>query len=232
MDLVEEDLAAHSEQVAHGHRHALLRQDGVDLGLEAGAQVDELAPIADELAQFAQRWWGDPGLGQTSHAEQVDQVRGIALVVFHPPMAPVVAERMGQMDRWPRTLRSRRPPSTTHRSLPISLRGARRPWPARPPGRRGRCRCGPCRASGLPRCGARSRCAAGAGRCRHTVVAVPRESPSVVSGLVWEPQVCSAHLVPGDGRTPAGSSTWLGPEWRLSSRSRDRSSCSACGPLR
>ena len=31
--LVEEDLAAYSEQVAHGHRHTLLRQDGVDLGL-------------------------------------------------------------------------------------------------------------------------------------------------------------------------------------------------------
>ena len=77
---------------------------GVDLGLEAGAQVDELGPIADELAQFAQRWWGDPGLGQASHAEQVDQVRGVALVVLHPPMPPVVAERMGQMHRGPALL--------------------------------------------------------------------------------------------------------------------------------
>jgi hypothetical protein len=42
--------------------------------------MDELAPIADELAQFAQWWWGDPGLGEASHAEQVDQVGGIALI--------------------------------------------------------------------------------------------------------------------------------------------------------
>src|ERR1019366_3025377 len=69
---------------------------------------------------------------------------------------------------WPRTLGSRRPPSTTHRWLPISPRGAHRPWPARPPRRRGGCRCGPCPGSGLPRCGARSRCVAGAGRCRHS----------------------------------------------------------------
>ncbi len=37
LHLVEEDLAAHTEQVAHGHPHAFFRQDGVDLGLEAGA---------------------------------------------------------------------------------------------------------------------------------------------------------------------------------------------------
>ena len=90
MDLVEEDLAAHPEQVAHGHPHALLRQDGVDLGLEAGAQMDELASIADELAQFAQRWWGDPGFGEASHAEQVDQVRGIALDLLRTTRDPRV----------------------------------------------------------------------------------------------------------------------------------------------
>jgi hypothetical protein len=47
--LVEENLAAHPEQVGHGDRHAFFRQDGVDLGFEVGAQMDELAPIADEL---------------------------------------------------------------------------------------------------------------------------------------------------------------------------------------
>jgi hypothetical protein len=34
VDLVEEDLAAHPEQVAHGHRHTSFCQDGVDLRLE------------------------------------------------------------------------------------------------------------------------------------------------------------------------------------------------------
>ena len=66
VDLFEEHLAAHPEEVTHGHAHALFRQDGVDLGLEAGAQMDELGSVADEFAQFAQRWWGDPGFGQTS----------------------------------------------------------------------------------------------------------------------------------------------------------------------
>ena len=66
--------------------------------------MDELAPVADEFAQFAQRGWGDPGLGQTSHAEQVDQVRGIAFIVLHPPMPPVVAQRMGQVHRGPALL--------------------------------------------------------------------------------------------------------------------------------
>jgi hypothetical protein len=39
---------------------------------------------------------------------------------------------------------------------------------------------------------------------------------------VKPPQVCSAHLVPGDGRTPASSSTSARPEWQLSVWSRDR----------
>ena len=42
--------------------------------------MDELGPIADELTQFAQWWRGDPGLGQASHAEQVDEVGGVALI--------------------------------------------------------------------------------------------------------------------------------------------------------
>ena len=100
-------------------------------------------------------------------------------------------------------------------------------------GDRGRCRCGPSRGSRRPRFAARSRCAAGAGRCRRIVVAVPRESPSVVSGLVWQPQVCFAHLVPGDGRTPVGPSSSIGLDCgRRCSLPRDRSSCSAPGPVR
>ena len=149
-----------------------------------------------------------------------------------PADGPSCCRADGPGARWPRTLGSRRRPSTSRRSLRGSPRGARRPWPARPPRPRGRCRCGPSRGSGLPRCGARSRCAAGAGRCRHTVVAVPRESPSVVSGLVSQPQVCSAHLVPGDGRTPVGSSTWVAAAWRRSSRSRDAPRARRRGPVR
>jgi len=127
-----------------------------------------------------------------------------------------------------RTPRSRRRPSTSRRWPPRSPRGARQPWPARPPGPPGRCRYGPSRGSPPLRCDARSRCGAGASRCRHTVVGgVPRESPSVVSGLVWEPQVCSPRLVRDGGRFPVGSSPWWDRSWSRSSLPRESSSCSA-----
>ena len=60
--------------------------------------MDELASVSDELSQLAQGRRGHPALGQPPQAEQVDQVGGVALVVLHPAIAPVVAERVGQMD--------------------------------------------------------------------------------------------------------------------------------------
>ena len=98
-DVVEQRLATDAEQVAHGHPDTLLGQHRMDLGLEVRAQVDELAPVADELADLSELWRGDPGLGQASHAEQIDQVGGVVLVVLHPPVAPVVPQRVGQVDR-------------------------------------------------------------------------------------------------------------------------------------
>ena len=232
MDLVEEDLAAHPEQVAHGHRHPFFRQDGVDLGLEAGAQMDELAPIADEFAQLAQRRWGDPGLGQASQAQQVDQVRGIALIVLHPPVAPVVAQRMGQVHIGPALFE--------HVSGPV------------PPIGRFEYHLGVL--TGLGQLGRQGdRVVVDADRVErltclvaaHDHAASPVQVDADILCLLFHgslllsspgwfrhPKCALAHLVPGDGRTPAGSWTSLGPEWQLSSWSRDRSSCSACGPVR
>src|SRR5206468_10529066 len=62
-------------------------------------------------------------------------------------------------------------------------------------------------APGRPRPCARSPIGADAGRCRHTVVAVPPGSPSVVAGLVGRPRVCSSHSVPGGWRRPGGSTS-------------------------
>ena len=104
MHLVEEALATDAEQVAHGHGHALFGQHGVDLGLEVRAEVDELGPVTDVLTELTLGWRGDPGLSQASQAQQVDQVGGVALVVLHPPVAPVVAERMGQVHGAPALL--------------------------------------------------------------------------------------------------------------------------------
>lgn len=70
----------------------------MDLGLEARAQAHELVAVADQLPQLAHLGRGDPGLGQAAQAQEVDQVGGVTLVVLHPPVAPVVAERMGQVD--------------------------------------------------------------------------------------------------------------------------------------
>ncbi len=83
---VDQELGAQDpEEVAHVHRHALFGQHGMDLGLEAGAQVDELGPIADQLTQLTQRRWGHPALGQAPEAQQVDEVGRVALVVLHAP---------------------------------------------------------------------------------------------------------------------------------------------------
>jgi len=67
------------------------------LGLEARAQVDQLASVADELTELSQRRQRHPALGQASHAKQVDEVGGIPLVVLHPAVPPIVAEEVGEV---------------------------------------------------------------------------------------------------------------------------------------
>ena len=160
--------------------------------LRPGAQVDELGPVADELTELSLRRWGDPGLGQTPHAEQIDQVRRVALVVLHPPVAPVVAERVGQVHVAPALFDHVGRPVPPVGGFEDHLGVLAGLGQFGGQGHRRRCRCGPCRASRRPRCAARSRCAAGAGRCRRTVFAVPRESPSVVPGWFGNPK-CAPH---------------------------------------
>ena len=190
--------------------------------------MDELAPVADVFAQFAQRWWGDPGLGQTSQAEQVDQVRGIAFIVLHPPMPPVVAQRMGQVHRGPALL------DHVSRPVPAIGRFEYHLWMLAGLGQLGRQGDGVVvdadRVERLP--ASFRRTITLRRRCRSMPTyccCCSTGAPSVVSGLVWEPQVCFAHLVPGDRRTPAGSSIWVGGLAMILAV-KNRSSCSACGP--
>jgi hypothetical protein len=70
----------------------------VDLGLECGAEPDELRSVADDLAELAELRWGDVGLRETPEAQQVDEVLGITLVVLHSAVAPVVAEWVGEVE--------------------------------------------------------------------------------------------------------------------------------------
>ena len=48
--LVEQDLAAGSEHVAQSGQDPLLGHHRVSLGLQTGAHVHELGPVADQLA--------------------------------------------------------------------------------------------------------------------------------------------------------------------------------------
>ena len=52
---LEQTGAREFEQVAHLDRDALFREHGMHLGLEAASERDELCPVADELAQLANR---------------------------------------------------------------------------------------------------------------------------------------------------------------------------------
>ena len=58
----------------------------------------EAEAIAHELAQLTDLGRSDPAFGQAPEAQHGGKVLGVALIVLHPPVAPVVAERMGQVD--------------------------------------------------------------------------------------------------------------------------------------
>ena len=67
-------------------------------------QVGQLGPEPDHLPQLPNLRWGDPRFRQTIQAQQVSQVAGVTLIVLHPPHAPIVALRMGQMHPQPHLL--------------------------------------------------------------------------------------------------------------------------------
>ena len=95
---VELGVAARAPHVASTRQDPVLGHHRVDLGLEPRAQVAQLDAEADHLAELSGLGRGDPGLGQATEAQQVGEVPGVALVVLHPPVSPVVAVRIGQMD--------------------------------------------------------------------------------------------------------------------------------------
>ena len=116
--------AAGTEHVDPGRQHPVLAHHRVDLGLEPGTQPHQLVAVADQLAQLADLRRGDPRLGQTTQAQQVDQIVGVTLVVLHPPVAPVVAQRVRQMHVRAHLVRASRPPSTTRTWPPATTSGS------------------------------------------------------------------------------------------------------------
>ena len=117
------------------------------LGLEPGPQRDQLVPVADQLPQLPHLRRRDPRLRQPTQAQQVGQVGGVAVVVLDPPVAPVVAQRVGQMHRRAPLAAAGPPPSTSRRWPPSPPPGPGPPWPTPPPTPPGRCRSAPRRST-------------------------------------------------------------------------------------
>jgi hypothetical protein len=88
-----------TEEVIELGQHSLFGQNGVHLGLEPRSQRHQLGPVAHELPQLPQLWWGDPRLGQVVTAEAMGDLGGVPLVVLHPPSGPVQTRRVHQVHR-------------------------------------------------------------------------------------------------------------------------------------
>ena len=170
--------------------------------------MHELGSVTDELR--SSRSGGGAIQASARRPMRSRSTRSVAsLHVVHPPMAPVVAQRMGQVHGGPALL------DYVGRPVPAIGRFQDHFWVLTGLGQLG------CQGDGVVVDADRVECLT----ClvaAHDHAASPmevdadillllfhRESPSVVSGLVSSPQVCSAHLVPGDGRTPVGTSPWV-----------------------
>jgi hypothetical protein len=192
----------------------------MDLRLRRGAQRGELGPVTDQLAQLPLLSRGDERFGQITAAQPVGQLGRVAHVVLDPPGVPVQAKRVHQMHPGAVGLQQvgRPVPAIGRLERHLGIRsGLRYPRRRTPPGRSSP---DPRRAPDRPRSCARSRIGAGAGRCPRTVVAVPPRSPSVDSGLVCKPRVCSPRSVPDGGRRPGGGPTPQQPSTPLSEQRR------------
>ena len=63
-----------------------MREDAVDLALQARAQPDQLRPMPHPPPQLPGCGWGDPRLRQPAHPQQIGQIRRVTLIVLHPPV--------------------------------------------------------------------------------------------------------------------------------------------------
>ena len=92
------------------------------LGLEPGAQLHQLGPVAHQLAQLTQRRRSDPRLRQAPQAQHVGQVGGVDDVVLDPPLTPVQRVRVGQVHRRTQLLQHVHRPVPPVRRLQHDLR--------------------------------------------------------------------------------------------------------------
>ena len=73
----------------------MLCQHRLHLGLEAGADVHQLGPVAHQLSQLSELGRRDPGLGELAQTHAVDELATVPVVVLHPPPLPGLAQTGG-----------------------------------------------------------------------------------------------------------------------------------------
>ena len=130
--------AGGAEHVHHPGQDTFFGHHRVDLGLEPGAQLHQLGPVADQLPQLTDRRRGDPRLRQTTQAQHVGQIGGVDHVVLDPPIPPVQRLRVGQMHRRAQLLQQVHHPVPAVGGLDHHLRARTslsQPPPRSPPGR-------------------------------------------------------------------------------------------------
>lgn len=71
-----------TEQVRDRDLDSGLAEHRVHLRLEVRTDRHQLRPVAHQLPQLTHLGWGDPCLGQSVHAQQIRQIRGVADVVL------------------------------------------------------------------------------------------------------------------------------------------------------
>ena len=79
-------LPGRAEQITHRHGDSGVGEDAVDLAFQVRPQPDQLGPVPYPAAQFPGGRWGDPGLGQPAHPQQIRQIGCVAFVVLQPPI--------------------------------------------------------------------------------------------------------------------------------------------------
>ena len=90
--------AALTPHVLSNRQDPVLGHHRMGLGLDPGAKVAQLVSESDQLSELANLAVGRSSLGQSTQPQQVGQVPRVPFVVLHPPVSPVVAVGVGQVD--------------------------------------------------------------------------------------------------------------------------------------
>jgi hypothetical protein len=77
---LQQRLSTGTEQIAHQDLHPTRRRHRVHLALQARSQRHQLGSVAHQLPQLTSGRWSDPRLGQSTHPQQIRQIRSVTLI--------------------------------------------------------------------------------------------------------------------------------------------------------